>query len=138
MLPVGYLMTSWASTVFMDSSYSTGYFSITSWILKGGGIFSAMPPTISSTICIAGRTETSANVHAFQEIGLHNICQPLIPGQRYSYLLAGFAPSESSSRLQASNGSQQGEGLILGKADVSVVMQAKDLRCVVDGQSPDV
>lgn len=90
-----YLMTSWASTVFMDSSYITGYFSITSWMLKGEGILSAMPPTISSTICGAGRRENSANVNAFQEIpvGLHNICQTYIPGQRYSYLLTGFASS---------------------------------------------
>lgn len=135
-----YLMTSWASTVFMDSSYSTGYFSITSWMLKGGGILSAMPPTISSTICSAGRTENSANVNVSQEIpaGLHSICQTLIPDPRCSYLLTGFAPSESSSRLQASHGSQQGKGLILGEADVSIVMQAEDLRCVVDGQTTDV
>lgn len=98
-------------------------------MLKGTGILSAMPPTISSTIC-----------SVFQEIpvGLHIIWQTLNPGQRYSYLLTGFAPSQSGSRLQASHGPQQGEGLILGEADVGIVMQAEDLGCVVDGETTDV
>lgn len=76
----------------------------------------------------------------FQEVpvGLHIILQTLSPGKRYSYLLTGFAPSQSGSRLQASHGTQQGKGLILGEADVSIVMQAEDLRCVVDRQTTDV
>ncbi len=54
------------------------------------------------------------------------------------YLLQSFAPSRRSSRLETDHGSQQGEGLILGKADVSVVMETKDLRCIIDGQTTNV
>lgn len=53
----------------------------------------------------------------------------------YRYLLQSFFPGGYSSGLQADHGSQQGEGLILGKADVGVVMQTKDLRGVIDGQT---
>lgn len=35
-------------------------------------------------------------------------------------------------------GPQQSEGLTLGKADVSVVMETEDLRCVIDGQTMNV
>ena len=46
----GYLMTSWMRTVFMDSSYITGYLVITSSSSMRLGIFSWIPATISSTI----------------------------------------------------------------------------------------
>lgn len=58
--------------------------------------------------------------------------------KRYPYLLQCFAPSRCSSRLQTTQSSQQGEGLILGKADVSVVMETKDLRCIINGQTTNL
>ena len=35
-------------------------------------------------------------------------------------------------------GPQQSEGLTLGKADVGVVMETEDLRCIIDGQTMNV
>lgn len=59
-------------------------------------------------------------------------------GPRYSYLLKCFATSGCSSRLQASHSSKQGESLVLGKTDVSIVVQTEDLGSIVDGQTTDV
>lgn len=44
-------MTSCTSTVFIDSSYSTGYLLITSCKLTGPGTWSRMLWATSSTIC---------------------------------------------------------------------------------------
>lgn len=57
---------------------------------------------------------------------------------RYLYLLWRFASSRCNSGLQANHSSQQGEGLILGKSDVSIVMETKNLRRIIDGQTTDV
>lgn len=54
------------------------------------------------------------------------------------YLLSGFAPAGGGSGLQLEYSTQQGERLVLGKADVCVVMQAEDLWHVVDWQAADV
>lgn len=54
------------------------------------------------------------------------------------YLLSGFTPAGGGSGLQLQYSTQQGERLVLGKADVGVVVQAKDLWRVVDWQATDV
>lgn len=46
-----HLITSCISTVFIDSSYITGYLITTSCMSMGLGIFCKIPVTISSTIC---------------------------------------------------------------------------------------
>lgn len=51
-------MTSWTSTVFIDSSYSTGYLAITSCKLMGSGVWSRILWAISSTICEGKGTHT--------------------------------------------------------------------------------
>lgn len=54
------------------------------------------------------------------------------------YLFSGFAPTGGGSGLQSEYSTQQGERLVLGKADVCVVVQAEDLWRVVNRQAADV
>lgn len=54
------------------------------------------------------------------------------------YLLSGFAPAGGGSGLQLEYSTQQGKRLVLGKADVGVIVQAEDLWRVVDWQAADV
>lgn len=57
---------------------------------------------------------------------------------RYVYLLLTLAPSRNTSRLETNHSSQQGKGLILGKGDVSIVMETEDLRCIIDWKAANV
>lgn len=54
------------------------------------------------------------------------------------YLLSGFAPTGGGSGLQLEYSTQQGKCFVLGKADIGVIVQAEDLRHVVDWQPPNV
>lgn len=63
-----YRMTSCISTVFMDSSYSTGYVAVTHCKLMGSGTWSRMFMATSSTTC---RGKETVGVRA----GSHNPCR---------------------------------------------------------------
>lgn len=148
-------MTSCTSTVFIDSSYSTGYLAITNCKLMGSGVWSRILLATSSTICGGkGTQEVRASpliLAGFYMQGVPSprgavrimsgrlaLPNPWLLSPAATYLLPALATHGGRFGLQLDDGTEQGIGLILGEGDVGIVMQAKDLRHVIEREALDV
>ncbi len=122
-------MSSCRKTVFIDSSYTSGYLSVTISMSKSGGSLASIPPASSFTISCGHRQTLS-------ERALHRTANH--EWLMISSHLWWFGSAASLSRQSQQHSVQQLIGLLVVFGDVSVAVEAEDLRFSSDGKVADV